>query len=139
MIIRILNKDDYNQFIPLINEFRPINTNISQELFNNLYDEIFKSSIIYVIEINNILIGTGKLLIEQKFIHNLAKYGRIEDVFIKEDYRNKCIGSKLIQEILNYCKENNFFKITLTCNDNLISFYKNNNFEVYHNNMSQLL
>ena len=40
---------------------------------------------------------------------------------------------------IDYCKENNFYKITLTCKEELIPFYERNNFEVYQCHMSQLL
>ena len=139
MILRKLEKTDYQEFIDLTNEFRAIGTDISQEKFNEVYDEIFKSSIIFVAEKDNVVVGTAKLLIEQKFIHKLAKYGFIEDVIVKEEHRNAGIGKMLVKYIVDYCKENRFHKITLTCNTSLIKFYEKNNFEVYDIHMSQLL
>ena len=139
MIMRELNKEDYEEYNKLINEFRPSNFQITREIFENIYDIIFRNSIIFVLEIDNKLVATGKLLIEQKFIHNLAKYGYIEDVIVSEDYRTKGLGQKMIKYIVDYCKRNKFYKITLTCNEKLCSFYEKNNFEVYQVHMSQLL
>jgi GNAT superfamily N-acetyltransferase len=139
MIIRELKKEDYEEYNKLINEFRPSNFQITREIFENIYDIIFRNSIIFVLEIDNKLVATGKLLIEQKFIHNLAKYGYIEDVIVSEDYRTKGLGQKMIKYIVDYCKRNKFYKITLTCNEKLCSFYEKNNFEVYQVHMSQLL
>jgi len=138
-IIRQLSKDDYLEYIELINKFRPIGTDITLEKYEEIYDEIFKNSIIFIIEYNNKLIATAKLIIEQKFIHKLAKYGYIEDVIVDENYRKQNIGKDIIKYIVDYCKNNNFFKITLSCNKNLINFYEKNNFEVYDIHMSQLL
>ena len=139
MIIRKLQKKDFQQYTSLINKFRSIGLNITQNKFNEIYDQIFKTNIIYVVEIQNTIIATSTLIIEQKFIHKLSKYARIEDVFVDNQYRGKKIGQLLIKHIIDYCKDNNFYKITLTCNEKLISFYKKNNFEVYQYHMSQLL
>lgn len=139
MKFRKLRKDDFEQYINLMNEFRPLNFKITSDKFEEIYDIIFRNDIIYVIEKHNELIGTGKLLIEQKFIHNLSKYGHIEDVIIKKKYRKNKYGTIMIKHIVDECKKKNFYKITLTCNKKLISFYKQNNFEVYDIHMSQLL
>ena len=127
MIIRNLEKTDYSQYIELINEFRSIGIDLSIEEFEKIYDIIFKNSIIFVIEENTEIIATAKLIIEQKFIHKLAKYGFIEDVIVKGKHTT------------DYCKEKNFYKITLTCSNNLVPFYEKNGFEIYQNHMSQLL
>ena len=139
MIFRELNKTDYEEYTKLITEFRPINHQITKEIFETIYDIIFKNSIIFVIEIDNKLVASGKLLIEQKFIHNLAKYGYIEDVIVSEENRNNGIGKKMVKYIVDYCKENKFYKITLTCDEKLVNLYKKNSFEVYQIHMSQLV
>ena len=46
---------------------------------------------------------------------------------------------KRYKNIVDYCKGNNFYKITLTCNKDLVSFYEKSNFEIYDIHMSQLL
>ena len=139
MIVRKLEKTDFKEYISLINQFRPIGLDIDKDKFEKIYDYIFKNSIIFVIEINNIIIACATLVIEQKFIHNLSKYGRIEDVIVNSKYRGNRYGTKIINELVNYCKKNNFYKITLTCKKDLIPFYKKNGFEVYQCHMSQLL
>lgn len=139
MNIRELKKNDRIEYIELIDSFRPLNKSISEEKFNEIYDKIFKRDIIFVCEINNIIVGTSKLLIEQKYIHNLSKYGRIEDVIIKDEYRNKGVGTHMIKYIIDYCKKYKFFKVSLSCSSDLIKFYEKNNFEVYQFNMSQLI
>ena len=139
MLIRELKKAEYKEYISLIEEFRSIGLSINKEKFEEIYDIIFKNSIIYVGVLDYKIICSAKLMIEQKFIHKLSKYGYIEDVIVSKKYQRQGIGQKLIKYIANYCKENNFYKITLTCNENLVSFYEKNNFEVYQVHMSQLL
>lgn len=139
MFIRKLEKRDYIDYVNLINDFRQIGLYIDKEKFEEIYDNIFKNSIIYVLLIDNKIIGSAKLIIEQKFIHELSKYGHIEDVIIKKEYRRNKYGTQIINYIVNECKKNRFFKITLTCDEQLIPFYEKNNFEVYQCHMSQLL
>ena len=66
-----------------------------------IYDEIFKTDIIFVCKIDNVIIGTAKLLIEQKFIHNLSKYGRIEDVIVNFEPRVNLSGITCIPNFDN--------------------------------------
>ena len=139
MIIRKLEKTDFESYISLINEFRPIGLEITKEKFEEIYDTIFLNSIIFVIEINNTIIAATTLLIEQKFIHKLSKYGHIEDVIVSNEHRGKGYGKKIIKYVMDFCKKNNFYKITLTCKQELIPFYEKNNFEVYQYHMSYLL
>lgn len=139
MIIRKLEKNDFKEYILLINQFRPIGLDISKKKFEEVYDNIFKNSIIYVMIINDKIISSAKLIIEQKFIHKLSKYGHIEDVIVADEYRRKGYGKIIINYIVNICKSEKFYKITLTCKKELISFYEKNNFEVYQIHMSQLL
>ena len=139
MIIRKLEKNDFKEYISLINSFRPIGLDITRETFEELYDTIFLNSIIFVLEINDIIVAATTLLIEQKFIHKLSKYGHIEDVIVNNEYRGKGYGKKIIKHVVDYCKKNSFYKITLTCEEKSINFYEKNNFQVYQYHMSQLL
>ena len=138
--IRKLIIYDYNQYINLINQLRPIGCDITYETFIKIYEDIFKSNIIFVAEIDNILVGSITLLIEQKFIHKCSKYVVIEDVVVDNTYRGKNIGKQLVEYAVNYAKDEiKAFKIRLTCKEYLIPFYSKNNFEVYDIHMSQLL
>ena len=139
MVFRKLEKRDFKEYISLINKFRPIGLNITKKQFETIYDTIFLNSIIFVLEINDIIVAATTLLIEQKFIHKLSKYGHIEDVIVNNEERGKGYGKKIIKHVVDYCKKNNFYKITLTCNKELIPFYEKNNFEVYQYHMSYLL
>tara|TARA_R100000234_G_scaffold80494_1_gene50499 strand:- start:394 stop:714 length:321 start_codon:yes stop_codon:yes gene_type:complete len=58
-----------------------------------------------------------------------GSYGIIENVFVKEEFRNQGIASSLIKEAIQTAKEKNLYKITLTCTDEMISFYSKFGFE----------
>lgn len=139
LIIRKLEKNDFIDYIKLINQLRPIGEDVSYEKYIEIYNNIFTNNVIFVAEYNKKLVGSITLLIEQKFIHNFSKYGRIEDVVVDLNYRNQNIGKKLVEHVIEFGKKEQFFKITLTCKQNLAYFYEKNNFEIYDIHMSQLL
>jgi glucosamine-phosphate N-acetyltransferase len=140
LIYRNLEKKDYKDYLILINDFRKTDISISQDYFNEIYDNIFNNyNRIIVCEFMGKIIGSITIIIEQKFIHNFSKYAHIEDVFVHNDFRHKKIGSQLINEALNYCKNMNVFKVSLNCNESLEQFYSINNFEKRQINMSRLI
>tara|TARA_Y100001963_G_C6733840_1_gene425292 strand:- start:218 stop:544 length:327 start_codon:yes stop_codon:yes gene_type:complete len=52
-----------------------------------------------------------------------GSYGIIENVFVKEEFRNKGIATSLIREAIETSRQKGFYKITLTCSDELTYFY----------------
>jgi glucosamine-phosphate N-acetyltransferase len=121
MKIRTLKKYDYEQYLPLINSFRE--TNFSKIIFEEFYDKISANSEIYVIEEDGIIIGSGTIYYEYKFIRNISKVAHIEDIIIAEKYRGKNYGTVLIDHLINVSQNNNCYKIILNCSDNLEKFY----------------
>ena len=96
---RELSLDDYEQYVKLINQLRPISAYISKEKYIDLFNTIFKSNKIFVAELENNLIGAITLVIEQKFIHNCSIYTRIEDVIVDNNFRGNNIGKQSTQTI----------------------------------------
>jgi GNAT superfamily N-acetyltransferase len=52
-----------------------------------------------------------------------GSYGIIENVLVKEEFRNQGVASNLIKEAVETSKQKGFYKITLTCSDDLTYFY----------------
>jgi glucosamine-phosphate N-acetyltransferase len=121
-----------------MNQFRPIDIEINFELFSNIYDQIFKSSEIYIAILNENIIGSVTIIYEKKFINNCALYAHIEDVIVDKEFRNNKIGSKLLDYVKKIAIEKDCFKCTLVCNKNISTFYLKNNFEERGLNMSYL-
>jgi GNAT superfamily N-acetyltransferase len=124
-MIRELSKNDYDQFIELIN------TKITKkdfELFltNNLQ---LGQHIILVYEMNNKIIGTGTILIETKLTYNISYLGHIENIFVSEEYRNKGIGKEIVKCLCKYANEKKCYRIDLACEEQLIPFYKRLGFD----------
>ena len=70
------------------------------------------------------IIGTTKLLVEQKFIRNLALAGHIEDVVTRKGYESKGVASLLITAALKKAKALGCYKVILDCRQELVNFYK---------------
>lgn len=79
---------------------------------------------IFVILNNDIIVGTGTIIIEQKIIHGFSKIGHIEDIVINNEYQGKGLGRKLINFLILEAKENNCYKVILGCSDDKVNFYK---------------
>jgi GNAT superfamily N-acetyltransferase len=50
------------------------------------------------------VVGTGALVVERKFIHNLGLVGHIEDIAVAKDQQGKKLGLRIIQA-LDYVAE----------------------------------
>jgi len=135
--VRNLQLSDYNSFFKLINNFRE--TTFTNEQFESTFKLITQNSDIIVFEYNNELIGTGTIIYEYKFIFNICCLGHIEDVCIREDYRNKGLGKLIITELIKVAKNKKCYKVTLDCSDSNKIFYEKCNFERRGNQMSILI
>jgi glucosamine-phosphate N-acetyltransferase len=81
------------------------------------------------------IIGTVKLLVEQKFIHYGRKVGHIEDVAVRKGFEGKGVASEIIKKIIPFAKQNGCYKIILDCKDNLLPFYQKFGFYKHENCM----
>ena len=137
-ILRLLKKEDYVEFKTLINQFRE--SNFDERDFQTAYDIIFQNSEIWVIvDENNKLIGSGTMIIEQKFIYNLTRLAHIEDVIIDESHRKKGLGKEIIHHLINRAKIHKCYKVVLDCSNSNTGFYIKCGFENRGNQMSKLL
>ena len=94
--------------------------------FKKYIYELSNNINIFVIIDNNIVIGSGTILIEQKIIHGFGKVGHIEDIVINNKYQGQGLGRKLIDFLLLEAKKNNCYKVILGCNNDKVGFYKKN-------------
>lgn len=122
VLIRKIKGSDYDNFLALINGFRP--TTFTREDFIAALKRMNKNTEIWVIEHEGKLIGSASLVIEQKFIHNMAKLGHIEEMTIKEEFRHQGLGKMIIEKIIQRARENGCYKITLNCTEDMKHFYE---------------
>ena len=123
-MIRELEKSDYHKgFLNLINYFTRDPKPVSYEEFVKIFESL-TNSIILVIEEEEKIVGTAKLILEQKFHNNFSKMGHVEDVVVLEDFREKGFGSLLIKELIKLGNERGCYKIVLNCNLENVEYYK---------------
>ncbi len=127
-IARYLELNDYNKdYCNLLEQLTVIN-NITYDMFNKQFINIANNENHYIIVIEDLqkkkIIGSGTLLIENKFIHDCKNVGHIEDIVINKQYRNNKLGGKLIKILVNIATKNNCYKVILNCSNNLITYYK---------------
>jgi len=139
MEYRNLEKNDRLQYINLMRNFRPLDEQMTDRKFEEIYEKIFNRGNIIVCQIDKKIVGSITIILEYKFINNYAIYAHIEDVFVDENFRHKNIGTDLIKEATRYCERKNVFKISLNCKEELKKFYSLNGFEQRQINMSKLL
>lgn len=134
--IRLLNLNDYQKYLPLINEFR--STKFTKEQFVETLDLINKSSEIWIIEKDDDLIATGTIIYESKFIFNISKVAHIEDICVKSKYRGQGFGKLMVKHLVELSKINKCYKVVLECSEDNSHFYEKCGFEKRGLQMSQL-
>ena len=78
---------------------------------------------------NNKIVATGTILIENKLIRNYGKIAHIEDIAVDKTERNKGLGKKLINFLIDVSVERNCYKVILNCDTDLIYFYQSCGFD----------
>ena len=68
-----------------------------------------------------------------------GSYGIIENVFVKEEFRNQGVASSLIKEAIETSKQKGFYKITLTCSEDLAPMYTKMGFTWYSEGQSHCM
>ena len=133
MTFRLLNSEDFAQYLELINMFRP--SQFTEDQFRATVASHQRTGTeVWVYEVNDTLLATGTILYEQKFIHNLAIYAHVEDVCVRPSHRGLGLGKRLIQHLMDVAST--CHKINLNCADTLIPLYKSCGFERKGNQMS---
>ena len=103
--------DEYSSLIFQMNKYT--------EDIKNLNKKTCKS--IYIMKLNNKIVSTAKLFIEEKLYQPIA---HIEDVVTDNNYRNKGYGKSLIKYLIDIAlKDMNCYKIVLNCEEKVGNFY----------------
>jgi len=136
---RPLRRDDYEKGFPSILSQLTAVGDVTQKDFQNSFDRMKESANTYYVTViedvnKGVVIGSATLLLEQKFIHDCAKRGRIEDVVVDDQYRGKHLGKILLTTLVSLCKHLDCYKISLDCRDQMIPFYETLGFVKEPNN-----
>ena len=125
MEVRELVKEDYCKgFMTVINHFTRNKIAVTYDDFSVIFDSLSKEEKILVIETDGQVVATGKILLERKLHNNFSMVGHIEDIVVREDYRNRGYGSIIINKLIELGKTKNCYKIVLNVNEDYKKFYK---------------
>ena len=80
-----------------------------------------------------VIVGTVKLLIEDKLSHGGSIVVHIEDVATRFDYKGKGVGTELMAYAVTFAKTLSPYKIILRCEPHLIPFYEKFGFSKTNN------
>merc|ERR1712080_528585 len=69
------------------------------------------------------VVGAATLVLEDKFIHECGKVGRVEDVVVSSSYRGRQLGKFLLALLTQLAKARGCYKATLNCADPMVKFY----------------
>ena len=126
LVFRTLNGDDWNKnYFNLLSQLTDA-VELDENTFKNLLNEIKKTSEIYVYEdiVNNKIVATAKLLIEQKLARGGGKVGHLEDVVVDVGYRKLGLGGKLVINIIDLARQRGCYKLIGNCTLDLIGYYE---------------
>lgn len=139
IIIREVNENDYyKKHLELYEESFAIKPNFidCDNYQNYIREQREKNNHIFVMEENNIIIGSATCFIETKLIHNFGKVLHIEDVIISNKQQGKGLGKQMIEYCIRFAEKYNCYKIILDCDDDNVIFYNKCGFKRKGNMMS---
>jgi len=134
LCLRPLKRSDYeNGYMNLLSQLTQVGE-VSKDQFLQTFQKMKDTPNTYyitVVEDSNTgeVIGTATLLLEQKFIRDCAKRGRVEDVVVSDLHRGKQLGKLLLSVTTLLAKHLGCYKITLDCRDIMIPFYESLGYE----------
>ncbi len=122
-IKRLEKSDYYRGFLQLLEQLTIVDAdNISYEDFCKRLDDM--NSETFVIIHNNIVVASGTIYIEYKFIHHLGAVGHIEDIVVDVRYRKRGLGKMIIDYLTECGKNQKCYKVILNCAQRNTGFYE---------------
>jgi len=130
-------KEDYSAYTNLISQLASQYKIYDYEVFREFVKELDNdhSSLIFLYEIDNKIVGTIKIIIEKKFYNEKCYVGHIEDVVVDNIYRGQGHGKKMVKFANDLCTEKGCYKVLLYCSDHNVKFYEKSGFMIEGNNL----
>ncbi|KAK3596499.1 hypothetical protein CHS0354_007405 [Potamilus streckersoni] len=128
LYMRPLCRSDYDEgYMSLLSQLTKVG-DVSREEFEARFSAMESCpDSYYIVVIEDIMtkkvIGSGTLVIEQKFIRKCSSRGRIEDIVVSDQYRGKQLGKLLVDTLMILSQQIGCYKVSLECKDNMVNFY----------------
>ncbi len=126
MYIRKLQKEDVcadSDFIRILSQLSASDRDgLRLDFLWSQYERQPNTHVIVVVD-NDVVIGTGTIFIEQKFLRGGGIVGHIEDVVVDKTSRKTGVGRMIINHLVAMAKSSFCYKVILNCSENNIPFY----------------
>lgn len=124
---RPLEKKDYhNGFLDVLRVLTTVG-DITEAQWNERYEWMSRRNdeyfLLCITDSNNAIVGTGALIVERKFIHQLGLVGHIEDIAVAKDQQGKKLGLRIIQALDFVAEKVGCYKTILDCSEANEGFY----------------
>lgn len=133
--IRLIRKDELKKLLSLYKylHYDDPDANENSKL-EEIWTDIFNDFSIYYIvaESDDNVVSTCTLAIIKNLTRNLRPYGLIENVVTHPDYRQKGLGTKVLNKAVEIANKNNCYKVMLMTSskeEKTLKFYEKAGFE----------
>jgi GNAT superfamily N-acetyltransferase len=79
--------------------------------------------ILVICDSSKTIVGTGGVIVERKFIHNLGLVGHIEDIAVAKNQQGKKLGLRMIEALDYVARQVGCYKSILDCSEANEGFY----------------
>lgn len=97
------------------------------EEFNTRYDFLASRNdtyyVLVICDSTGTIVGTGAVIVERKFIHNMGLVGHIEDIAVAKNQQGKKLGLRIIQALDHVASAVGCYKSILDCSEANEGFY----------------
>ena len=134
---RPIIESDMSEVSILLNQLKKMDVKSIdyKKAWNNFSSNSSSNSIVGIHEKK--IVAYGSIVIENKIRGQVA--GHIEDIVVDRDLAGKMLGVKLVKKLIEIGKSKNCYRITLFCDEKLISFYERSGFKVNNIMMKKFL
>lgn len=124
---RPLQRADYHAgFLDVLRVLTTVG-DISEEKWDERFEWMAKRGdeyfLLVIVDGEGKIVGTGALVVERKFIHNLGLVGHIEDIAVAKDQQGKKLGLRIIQALDYVAEKVGCYKTILDCSEANEGFY----------------
>ena len=72
---------------------------------------------------DEVVIGTGSLVLEPKLTRGGSFVGHVEDVLVDAAQKGKGLGRRILQALCDLARDRGCYKVILNCNEENVGFY----------------
>lgn len=127
-MIRKITLHDYSTYTNLMAQLATHFETYDYNVFKRLFEHLPSNYHIFMYELDGTVIGTVKILIEQKWYSEASYVAHIEDVVIDKVYRGQGYGKTLMEYVVEFCKGEGCYKAVLYCSEHNSPFYEKSGF-----------